>query len=231
MNVLDALVDRDTIIFPSRDAELRVYSALLMALVNARPEHRLFSVCLDRLKVMLEDDLDINQRIFTAQVLLGVHCVNLNIDAACDLRGRLEALLGNTDAAPMVRLSAMSQIAFSLWLEQAYTEAAQTLQEAMAVAEAHGLKTADPFLFFTRHLLAVGQGDQAAMESNIQELGTDSRSPRRLGLGMLSRALAVAPPSGRSTGAIEHGETAVSLPTRPLPGLCNPCGGSVWRRP
>jgi ATP/maltotriose-dependent transcriptional regulator MalT/DNA-binding SARP family transcriptional activator len=225
IDVLDALVERDTI-FPSRDAELRVYSALLMALVNARPGHRLFSVCLDRLKVMLEDDLDLNQRIFTAQVLLGVHCLNLDVDAARELRGRLEGLLGHADAAQTVRLSAMSQIAFSLWLEQAHTEAAQILQEAMAVAEGTGLKTADPFLFFTRHLLAVGQRDQAAMESNIQELRQILDPTRRLGLGMLSRALADrAVLQGDAAGAIEHGETAVSLAdeagARPLQ--------SMWR--
>jgi tetratricopeptide (TPR) repeat protein len=211
IDVLDALVDQDTI-FPSRDSELRVYSALLMALVNAPPGHRLFSVCLDRLKVMLEDDLDLNQRIFAARVLLGVHCLNLDVDAARDLRGRLEGLLDNADAAPMVRLSAMSQIAFNLCLEQAYTDAAEILREAMAVADNHGLKTADPLLFFTRHLLAVGQRDQAAMESNIEELRQILDPTRRLGMGMLSRAQAdCAALQGDAVGAIEHGETAVSL--------------------
>src|SRR4029077_19741580 len=94
IDVLDALVDRDTI-FPSRDAELRVYSALLMALVNARPGHRLFSVCLDRLKGMLGDDVDLTQPIVAARVLLGGHCLNLDVDAARDVPDRPEGLLDN----------------------------------------------------------------------------------------------------------------------------------------
>src|SRR4029077_12351618 len=80
--------------------------------------------------------------------------------------------------------------------------------------------------FFTRHLLAVGQRDQAAMESNIQELRQILDPTRRLGLGMLSRALADrAALQGDAAGAIEHGETAVSLAdeaaARPLQ--------SMWR--
>lgn len=225
IDVLDTLIDPDTV-FPSRDAELRIYSGLLMALVKARPEHRLFSVCLDRLKVLLKDELDINQRICAARLLLCVHCVNLDVDAARALRGQLEALLRHGDAAPLVRLFALRQIALSLWLEHNHAQAALTLQEAMVVAEGHGLKTADPFLYFARHLLAVARSDGAAVESNIQELRHNLDPTRKLGLAVLSRALADhAVLEGNEAGAIEHGETAVSLAdeaaARPLQ--------SMWR--
>jgi hypothetical protein len=82
----------------------------------------------------------------------------------------------------------------------------------MAVAEGHGVKTADPSLFFTRHLLAVAQRDHAAMESSIQELRQNLDPARKLGLSVLSRALADhAVFQGNAAGAIEHGEMAVSL--------------------
>jgi len=211
LDVLDRLLARNPH-FPSPDAELRVYCGLLVAMVRAQPQHRLFAVCIQRLPVLLEGALDANQRLIATTLLLLTHCLRLDLERARELRGALDALLGRADAAPWARVFALSRMAHSYWLELAYPKAARILNEAFRVAEDHGLKGADPFLFLQRHLLAMAQRDLCAIESNIQEMRQVLDPARKLGAAMVSRALGDQALLQRNLGAaIEHGEMATSL--------------------
>jgi DNA-binding SARP family transcriptional activator len=220
IDVLDALLARNAS-FPSQEAELRVYSALLIALVTSRPEHRLFSVCTERLRALLDADLDVNPRIVAAGTLLITHFWNLELDAGRDLMRRLDTLLRHRDARPPARVWGLNRIAFSLWLALEHEEAARVLDEAVALADSNGLCATEAFLFFGRHQLAMGLRDRTAIESNIEELKQILNPSRRLGQSVLLRALTDHTLlQGNAAAAVELGEQAVALAeeagTRPM---------------
>ncbi len=211
IDALDALLARNPVL-PSADVELRIYASLLSALVNARPGHPLFPVSVERVRTLLDAEVDIDQRIFAAQTLLFVHCLNLDVEAAQELRCQLELLLRHDDVSAFGRMHALGRIAFSLWLELDHAQAAQSLNAAVEIATSQGLITADPFLVFMRQLLAVAQRDSSAMKSNIQNMRQVRDSRQVLAMGVRSRALAEqAMLRGNISSAVEHGESAVLL--------------------
>ena len=187
----------------------------------------MFSVCIDRLR----SDARCGSRRESAHfrrtgTLLIIHCWNLEVDAARDLRRRLDTLLRHRDARPPARVCGLNRIAFSLWLELEHEEAAHVLDEAVALADSNGLCATEAFLFFGRHQLAIGQRDHTAIESNIEELRQILNPSRRLGQSVLLRALTDHTLlQGNAAAAVELGEQAVALAeeagTRPLQ--------STWR--
>jgi hypothetical protein len=225
VDVIDALLARNAR-FPSKEAELRVYSALLIALVRSRPGHRLFPVCTERLLALLDAELDVNARIVAAGTLLVVHYWNLEVDAGRNLVQRLETLLHHRDARPLAQVYGLTRIAFVLWLALEHEVSARVLTEAGSLAESNGLIASEAFLFFGRHLLAAGQRAGAAIESNIQELRQILNPSRRLGQSVLLRALTDHALLQRNVAAaVALGKDAVSLAdeagTRPMQ--------AVWR--
>jgi DNA-binding SARP family transcriptional activator len=225
IDVIDALLARNAR-FPSQEAELRVYAALLIALVRSRPEHRLFSVCTERLLALLDAELDVNARIVAAGTLLVVHYWNLEVGAARGLVQRLETLLRHRDARPLARVYGLNRVALVLWLAREHEASARVLNEAVSLAESNGLTASEAFLFFGRHLLAMGQRAGTAIESNIQELRQILNPSRRLGQSVLLRALTDHALLERNVaGAVTLGKEAVSLAdeagTRPMQ--------AVWR--
>ncbi len=63
--------------FVSRDAELRAYANLLLALTCVRPASALSSRCIARLCSLLDSDLDVNHRLFAGRSLLLAYCSTL----------------------------------------------------------------------------------------------------------------------------------------------------------
>jgi DNA-binding SARP family transcriptional activator len=226
IDVLDALLARNAR-FPSQEAELRVYSALLIALFRSRPErHRLFSICTERLTALLDAQIDVNPRIVAAGILLMIHFWNLEVDAGRDLMRRLEVLLRHRDARALARVFGMNRLAFALWLGLEHEEAARVLDEAVSLADGNGLTATEAFLFFGRHQLAMGRGDRAAIESNIQKLKPILNPSRRLGQSVLLRAMTDHTLlQGNAAAAVALGKDAVSVvdeaATRPMQ--------AIWR--
>ena len=175
---------------PSTELELRVLANLVFALTNLRTAPGRAAPCVARLHALLEADLDVNQRLLAARILIAAGCARADTDGARELAARMRSMLEEPGCAPATRAAALSAIAQSLWLEGSFAEAHAALEQATQAAAKDALTTTDVLHHLTRQLVAVGRRDSAELANCIQALRRLIDPSCHLGMAMFAFALA-----------------------------------------
>jgi LuxR family transcriptional regulator, maltose regulon positive regulatory protein len=207
---LAACIGSDSV-FVSRDAELRAYANLLLALTCVRPASELSSRCIARLRSLLDSDLDVNHRLFAGRSLLLAYCATLDVLSVRDMAGRLQDLLQDPGSSPDARASTLNAIAYGHWLDCAYAGSESALREASNVAKSLPCRSPDPLHLHTRHLLAFARRDRNEMAECVHAMRQAIHPTWHHGMAMLSQAQAEqALLRGDLVAAARHWSSAVT---------------------
>jgi LuxR family maltose regulon positive regulatory protein len=186
---LAACIGSDSV-FVSRDAELRAYANLLLALTCVRPATELSLRCIARLRTLLDSDLDVNHRLFAGRSLLLAYCSTLDVMSVRDMARRLQDLLQEPSSKPDARASTLNAVAYAHWLDCAYAGSENALREASNMAKSLPSRTPDPLHLHTRHLLAFARRDRNEMAECVLAMRQAIHPTWDHGMTMLSQALA-----------------------------------------
>jgi DNA-binding SARP family transcriptional activator len=207
---LAACIDSEPV-FVSRDAELRAYANLLLALTCVRPAGELSSRCIARLRSFLESDLDVNHRLFAGRSLLLAYCSTLDVLSVRDMARRLQDLLQDPGSSPDLRASTLNAVAHGHWLDCAYAGSENALRDASNIAKSLPSRTPDPLHLHTRHLLAFARRDRNEMAECVHVMRQAIHPTWHHGMTMLSQALAEqALLRGDFAAAARHWSSAVT---------------------
>jgi LuxR family transcriptional regulator, maltose regulon positive regulatory protein len=196
--------------FPSRDLELRVYANLLFALVYLCPIAEQTSLCAARLRTLFESDVYTNNRVFAGRCLLLAYCSVLDLESAEEITRRLRSLLRDKRCTGLAQISTLNAVAYGLWFECAYSEAAVVMRQAINATRDRQWEGRDPLHYHSRHLVAYARRDRNEMAETVQAIRHIARPNEYLGLAILCQALAEqAVLRGDLAGAATHWSDAV----------------------
>jgi LuxR family transcriptional regulator, maltose regulon positive regulatory protein len=197
--------------YPSVELELRVLANLLFALTRVRPVSKFFSICVTRLRSLLDAGIDVNHRLFAARALLVACCSSMDVASAQETARRARSMLQEEGCSPAARAPTLNAMAYSLCFEGALAEADSTVQEALSVTGRPQLSSTDPLHHMSRQLLASARRDRAAIAECVHDLRRSIDPTRHFGMSMLSRALAEhAMLRGEPAAAMSHWRAAVT---------------------
>jgi LuxR family maltose regulon positive regulatory protein len=198
-------------VFVSRDAELRAYANLLLAITRVRPASELSSRCIARLRALLDSDLDVNHRLFAGRALLLAYGSSLDVLSVRDMARRLQDLLQDPGCSPDARASALNALAYGHWLDCADAASECALREASNMTKSLASRSADPLHLHTRHLLAFARRDRDELAECVQAMRQAIDPTWHHGMTMLSQAQAEqALLRGDLAAAARHWSSAVT---------------------
>ena len=199
--------------FPSAEVELRVISALLIALARRRPDHARLAACMRRAAELVElDVVAADVRLTATTALLMCHAWNLDCDSARPIVAIGRSLAAACGVTPLKRVAWLVQLGQSRSLELKHGEALAALDEACEVAARDRLEIMAGSVRSARHLASLAAGECSATRDDLEAL-KDLTNPRRpLDASAVHRALADHARSQRQDAlAVTHAETAAAF--------------------
>ena len=139
MDTLEPLLDRLNFAGDFR-SERKVYTSLLLGVLYAEPGHRLLARTVSRVTEMLDEDMDVNSKAFTAMILLSYSNLACELERAKRAVVCIEPLLVHPDLTQLTRLWCHIRLGYYHYLVGQYQQGLDTLAIATRIGEAHSLR-------------------------------------------------------------------------------------------
>lgn len=149
----------------SEDSELRIHSALLMALTYRQPEHPSISQCASRLEELIEGRADVNFRVSAAANLALHGCFTGEFGTCRRAIAVLEPLLSDATVTSLRRAFSWAVITFYSASVSDNAQGTKAVAANIAIARDQGLHEAERFACTLGYLLEM---DQHRVESGRQ---------------------------------------------------------------
>lgn len=201
--------------FPSPHAELRVYSALLVAMSYRQPGNPLLPRLAERATGLLESDADVNRKVTAATFILGYCYIAADHGLAQRVLALIRPLAVDRELTPLNQIWWRARVGYYDWHLANYDGALRSLHEALDIADRYklgGLRSVEPVLHFFRALVAFSRNDATSADACIRALARAANPTRRFDLWYLDLAHAVS--------ALRQGDMTASL-ERAAAGLDN----------
>lgn len=156
--------------FPTREDELRVYSALMMGATYRAPEHPGFKNWIDRVKEMVQEPLDPNLRLSVANMLQAYGNMAGEMEIEQFVFGVAKPLLEAPQLTPWNAAFYLACEAHTYYLHGRYSEAFSRFDRADAIAGEHGLNDVQFKSGVWRALCARRAGMLDEAESTIRRI-------------------------------------------------------------
>jgi DNA-binding SARP family transcriptional activator len=199
--------------FPSPDSELRVYSALLVAMSYRQPGNPLLPRLVERAADLLESDAGVNRKVTAGTFILGYCYFASDHGLAQRTLAVLRPLAVDRELTPLNQLWWRARIGYYTWHLADYDEALRALDEALQIADRYklgGLRSAEPLLHYFEALVAFSLDDAAAADRCIRALARVAKPSRRFDMWYLNFARAIAAMRhGQHDAALEHAEQSL----------------------
>jgi len=159
-------------IFPSPEAELRAYSALLVAASIRQPGHPMLKACAQHVARLIAAPFNVNVKIVAATRLSAY--VNMSTDFELErvVAAEVEPLLESPDLAPPHAAVYLNISAYNQYLLGRYTEALGRYDRAFSIAQAEGLDQVKFWILLLRAACERRAGRLIAAERTFGELET-----------------------------------------------------------
>ncbi len=153
--------------FASPAAELRVYSALVIAMTYRQPQNPLLARFARHTAALLGSEVEVNQKVTAGTFLLGYAYVASDHGLAQQVIGLIEPLIKGERLSPLNQIWWRARVGYYAFHLGEYDRALRAIDEANAIANRHGLAglhTAEPLLNWFATLVALSRNDLAAAE-------------------------------------------------------------------
>ncbi len=171
--------------FASPEAEARALSSLAIGLVYRQPGHPLLVELLDRLTALLDDVRDRNLQVAMATRLLDG--LNKAGDFAQSLRvaARIRAVIDHPEVRPLTSAWYRVWLANLYYFQAELDDFERVLDEALVIAQDHGLAFLVPVIGIFRGWGRLARGDVREAAPVIARLAATIDSSRKLDLALL----------------------------------------------
>ena len=153
--------------FASPGAELRVYSALVIAMTYRQPQNPLLARFSRHTAALLDSEVEVNQKVTAGTFLLGYAYVASDHGLAQQVIGLIEPLVKAERLSPLNQIWWRARVGYYAFHLGEYDRALRAIDEANGIANRHGLTglhTAEPLLNWFATLVAMSRDDLAAAE-------------------------------------------------------------------
>lgn len=153
--------------FASPGVELRVYSALVIAMTYRQPQNPLLARFARHAAALLSLEVEVNQKVTASTFLLGYAYVAWDPGLAQQVIGHIEPLIEAERLSPLNQIWWRARVAYYAFHLGEYDRALRAIDEANGIATHHGLAglhTAEPLLNWLATLVALSRDDLAAAE-------------------------------------------------------------------
>ncbi len=191
--------------FPSLDDELRVHSALLIALSYRAPGNPLLPRLVEHVTRLLDSAAEVNRKVTAATFLLGYCYFASDYALAERILGLIRPLANDRELTPLNQLWWRARLGYYAFHIGEYDDAVSALNEARDIADRHGLgglHAADALIYFFKSLVAFSRSDLAAADECIRALVRVVKPHRRFDFWYLHYS--------RSVMALRQGDLEVS---------------------
>jgi ATP/maltotriose-dependent transcriptional regulator MalT/DNA-binding SARP family transcriptional activator len=174
--------------FPSANAELNVYSALLIAMSYRNPGNALLSRLAEHVTQLLESDADVNHKVAAGTFLIGYCYFASDFARAERVIALVSPLAADPDLTPLNQLWWRARLGYHAFHLARYDEAVRALDDAREIAGRHGLaglQAAESLTFFFKSLVAFSRNDLAAADDCIRMLTKIVKPTRRFDMWYL----------------------------------------------
>ena len=185
--VIQALLEAKPV-FDSVEAELHVYSSLLIAIAYREPANPMLPDCVARVAQLLDTDADVAQRVTAGTFLLGYCYFAGEYGLAQRAIATIEPLLAHADVTSLNRLWWRARVAHYAYNIADYPGALRALDEAVDISRNHGsagLHSVEPLLAFFNALVALSGRDLAGARECVATLRRLANPRRRFDMWYL----------------------------------------------
>ena len=164
----------------STEAELRVYSCFLIALLFRQPEHPLLPDCAERVMRLLGAALDANQKVAAGSILFNYYNWLTKGDSAQRLINLIAPLLKQPEVTPLNQVWWRVHHSFYLYINGDYRASGARMDEAREIALAHGLKNVLFEIYHSEANAAQGAGEIKMAEASMARVESVLNPARRM---------------------------------------------------
>ena len=162
--------------FDSPETEIKVYSSLLVAMLYGKPRHARFFACVDRVRELLDCEMDLNRKITAATFLLTYCALGLDVNRGWEVIARTGALIDRSEVTPLNRLWWHLRLGWFMHRVVGDNEGAlAALDTAKSIADQHGLAgLRSSALLIRSYRLGVllGMGEYREAKELVEEMKT-----------------------------------------------------------
>ena len=182
--VMEKLLARERT-FANPAAEVRALSSLAIGLVYRQPGHRLLLELLDRLAALLDEVGDRNLEVASATRLIdGLNKVG-DFARSQAIATRVRAVMDDPEVRPLTSAWARVWLANLYYFEARFDDFERVLDEALAIAEAHGLGFFVPVIGLFRGWGRLSRGDDREAAPVLARLAATIDPGRKLDRALL----------------------------------------------
>ena len=162
--------------FDSPETEIKVYSSLLIAMLYGKPRHVRFFACVDRVRELLEREMDPNRKVLAATFLLTYCALGLDANRGREVVARIGGLIGRAEVTPLNRLWWHLRLGWFLYRVVGDSDGAMAaLDTARSIADQHGLEglRSSALLMLSYRLgVLLGRGEYRQANDLVEEMRT-----------------------------------------------------------
>jgi ATP/maltotriose-dependent transcriptional regulator MalT/DNA-binding SARP family transcriptional activator len=211
IDVTEELLAADPV-FPAPATELRVRSAMLLAMLFRQPCHPMLHPCAERVRLLLARVDDLNRKASAGYALLTYAFLVGDRALGERLSGELRPLLSDLRVAALNRIRLRIGYAYQLHPSAGHAQALQLLEQARQISVEDGLRFIEPLLSLYQAYVSICAGDSNRAEALLEAAQPVLNSARLLDLGLYHAARAwLTLLHGDTAATIEHHRTALAL--------------------
>ncbi|MEK6209275.1 MAG: BTAD domain-containing putative transcriptional regulator [Pseudomonadota bacterium] len=191
--------------FPSAGAELRVFSALVIAMSYRQPQNPLLPRLAQHTAALLGAEVDVNQKVTAGTCLLGYGYVAADHTLAHGVLELIQPLVDSERLSPLNQIWWRARVGYYCFQLGEYDRALCAIDEANEIANRHGLAglhTAGPVLNWFAALVALSRDDLVAAEERGEAIVASVKPGRTMDLWYLTL--------WRASLALRKGDLALS---------------------
>ena len=212
--------------FASKQAELPIVCAMLVATMSRQPRHPMLPKCADRVMSLMQEELAVNDVVTAGTFLLHYYCnVGLDLANAARVVARIGPLLSLSELAPFKRVVWLSRYARYSSFRAEFEVASDSFKQALEILDREGLAFYAPVVQTHQLLMSMTLADTSLARSLVAKLVPAIDPARRIDLAILVLVKSwIALQEANLAQALSHGRSALSIASEAgavtIQGLC-----------
>jgi len=210
IDILDKLNGK-TVNFPSVEIEARVCASMFSALMYRQPQHPDFSIWEERVKKLIQSDLDLHHRVIIGNHLMLYYSWLGDLSKAALIIETLSPAIKGKHIDPLTVIIWHSMESMYQWLTLNNTACLESMEKGLKIAKETGIHLWSFMLYAQGMYGALNSGDLARATELLDHMATSMHGSRKLDIAHYHyQAASLALNQSNLPKALEHAQSALT---------------------